>query len=230
MLPFRTAVVISIAVLAAIPAAHAQTDLTLAATGQASLPPDEATAALTVQAQEASAARAQAEVNAATAKALALTRNVPGVKITTGGYSTYTVTPDNNAPPQFTAQQSLQLVEPAANGVPSSAFSHLLATLQQDGLLLNALSGDLSAAGQRQAQQAAIADALAQIQAQAAAIAASLHQHIGTIKSLNVSTNYNPGPRPMMLAMARDAASVPQSAPDNVQVTANVTADIALKP
>ncbi len=210
-------------------AAHAQTDLTIVATGQVSVPPDEASAALTVQAQDATAAKAQAAVNAAMAKALALAKAVPGVKIVTGGYSSYAVTPDNNAPQQFAAQQTLQLSIMAPAGAPPAAFSNLLGTLQQDGLLLNSLSGDLSDAGQRQAQQAAITDALVQIQAQAASIAASLHEQVGTIKSLNVNAASNPGPRPMMMAMAmKDSAPAPQSAPDNVQITASVTADIGL--
>jgi uncharacterized protein YggE len=216
-------------VFAAAHVAHAQTDLTIAATGQVFAPPDEASAALTVQAQEPTAAKAQAEVNTAMAKALALARAVPGVKIVTGGYNSYTVNQDNNAPRQFAAQQTLQLSIMAPAGAPPAAFANLLGTLQQDGLLLNALTGDLSDAGQRQAQQAAITDALAQIQAQASSIAASLHEQVGEIKSLNVNAAANPGPRPIMMAMAmRDSAPAPQSAPDNVQITANVTADIAL--
>ncbi|HYP62916.1 MAG TPA: SIMPL domain-containing protein [Acidocella sp.] len=209
--------------------ACAGTDLTIAATGQASVPPDEATASLNVQAQENTAAKAQAAVNAAMAKALTEARAVPGVTATTGSYSTYTVTPDNNGPQKFVAQQSLQLVQPAAGGAPSDAFSNLLGSLQQQGLLLNSLSGDLSAAGQREAQKEAIQDALTQIQAQAASIAESLHQHVGKTDSLDVNAAINPGPRPMMMAMAREAAP-PQSAPENVQVTANVTAKIELNP
>lgn len=231
MKPFRIAALalIPAAALAAAPAARAQTDLTIAATGQVSVPPDEASATLTAQAQDVSAAKAQAAVNAAMAKALGLAKNVQGVKAVTTSYNSYTVTPDNNAPQQFAVQQTLQLSIPAQAGVPPASFSNLLGTLQQDGLLLNALSGDLSDDGQRQAQQAAIADALKQIQAQAAAIAASLHEEVGTIKSLNVNAAANPGPRPMMaMAMMKGAAPAPQSAPDNVQVTANVTAEIAL--
>jgi predicted secreted protein len=168
-------------------------------------------------------------VNAVMTKALTLAKAVPGVKVTTGGYGSYTVNPDNNAPQQFAAQQTLQLSIRAPAGAPPADFSNLIGTLQQDGLLLNALSGDLSDAGQRQAQQAAITDALAQIQAQASSIAASLHEQVGTIKSLNVNAAANQGPRPMMMmAMAKDSAPAPQSAPDNVQVTASVTADIAL--
>jgi uncharacterized protein YggE len=209
-------------------AAHAQSDLTIAATGQAFAPPDEATASLTVQAQERTAAKAQAEVNAETAKALALAGSIPGLKTTTTGYSSFSVTPDNNAPAQFMVQQTLQLMQPTAGGVPSTAFSNLLGTLQQSGLLLNSLSGDLSPAGQRQAQQAAIADALDQIQSQAASIAATLHEQPGVIKSLNVNAATNFAPRPMMAMAMRDAAPAPQSVPDNVQITASVSADIQL--
>lgn len=215
-------------VFAAAHAARAQTDLTIAATGQVSVPPDEASAALTVQAQEATAAKAQAEVNTAMAKAQALAKAVPGVKAVTGGYNSYTTAAENNGPQQFTAQQTLQLSIKAPAGAPPDAFSTLLGTLQQDGLLLNSLSGDLSDAGQRQAQQAAIADALAQIQAQASSIASSLHEQVGIIKSLNVNAASNFGPRPMMAMAMRDAAPAPQSVPDNVQITANVTADIGL--
>jgi uncharacterized protein YggE len=231
MKPFCPAILLLAPILAfsTISTAAAQTDLTIAATGLASVPPDEASAALTVQAQDTTAAKAQATVNSQMAKALTLAKAVPGVKIVTGGYNSYTVTPGNNAPQQFAAQQTLQLSIMAPAGAPPDAFSNLLGTLQQDGLLLNSLSGDLSDAGQRQAQQAAITDALTQIQAQAASIAASLHEQVGPIKSLNVNAASNPGPRPLMMVMAaRDAAPTPQSAPDNVQITASVTADIAL--
>lgn len=229
MKTFRAAALLLVPLLAT--PAWAGTNLTIAATGQVSVAPDEATATLNVRAQEDSAAKAQALVNKAVAQALAQAKSVPDVKVTTGGYSTYTITPDNNGPQQFVAQQSLSLVQPAAGGVPSDAFSSLLGTLQQDGLQLNSLSGDLSNAGQRQAQQAAIADALTQIQAQAGGIAAQLHQQVGTINSLDVNASTNIGPRPvMMMAMARDAPPAPQSAPDNVQVTANVTAKIELTP
>jgi uncharacterized protein len=217
--------------LGSVPAAWAGTDLTIAATGQASVPPDEATASLNIQAQEATAAKAQAAVNDAMAKVLHETRAVPGVKAVTGGYSTYTVTPDNNGPQKFVAQQSLTLSQPATGGVPSAGFSKLVGDLQQEGLLLNALEGDLSDSGQRQAQQAAIQDALAQIDAQAAAIAATLHQQVGQITSLDVNASSGPAPRPLMMArMAAAAPAPPQSSPDNVQVTASVTAKIELQP
>lgn len=209
--------------------ARAQTALTIAATGQSAIPPDEATASLTVQAQDVSAAQAQAEVNKAMAKALALARAVMGVHAVTEGYESYAVTPDN-APRQFTARQTLRLAMAAKDGVPPAAFANLLGTLQQDGLLLDRLSADVSEPRQRQAQQAAIADAMAQIHAQAAAIAAGLHEQAGAIKSLNVDASALPGPRRFQVMAASASFSAPQSAPDNVQFTASVTAEIALNP
>lgn len=230
MKPFYAAAWGIACVGAAAPAAWAQTDLTIAATGQVAVPPDEAVAALTIQAQDASAAKAQAAVNTAMAKALVLARKLPGIKPTTGGYNSYSTTPEHGGPVQFTAQQSLNLSIMSAGGVPPEAFANLLGTLQNNGLLLNSLAGDLSDAGQRLAQQAAIADALAQIQAQAAGVAAKLHEQVGTIKSLNVNAGSAPGPRPMMVMAVRKAEPAPQSVPDNVQIEARVTAEIALTP
>ena len=208
--------------------AQAQTALTNAATGQVSVPPDEASATLTVQAQDVSAARAQNMVNTGMARALALARKLPGLKAVTGQYSTYSVAPDNGVAAQFSAQQTLQLTLSAPDGVPPEAFSNLLGSLQQEGLLLNSLDGDLSDAGQRQAEQAAINDALGQIKAQAAAVAANLQEAVGGIKSLDVNAASAPGPQPRMMAMAMPAAAPPQSAPENLQVTASLTAVIDL--
>ncbi|HTQ72308.1 MAG TPA: SIMPL domain-containing protein [Acidocella sp.] len=211
----------------ALPAA-AQTALTLTATGLALAAPDEAVANFNVQAQKPDAAGAQAAVNQAVAKALAAARAVPGVVATTGGYNSYFATPDGQSKPQFNAQQSLTLVQPAAGGVPDQAFTDLLGKLQAQGLLLNGLSGDLSQAGQEAAQRAAIRDALAQLHAQADDIAAALHKKVGALKTLTVNTGAGPvPPMPRMMALAA-AAPAPQSAPDKVTVTANVTAEIEL--
>ncbi len=212
----------------ALPAA-AQTALTLNASGTAQAAPDEAVANFNVQAVEPDAASAQGAVNQAVAKAMAAAKAVPGVEVTTGGYNTYATTQDGQKP-QFTAQQNITFTEPAKGGVPDQAFTSLLAKLQADGLLLNGLSGDLSQAGQNQAQRAAIRDALTQLRAEADDIAAALHKKVEALKTLNVNTGGGPmPPGPRMMAMAM-AAPAPQSAPDNVKVTASVTAEIELEP
>jgi uncharacterized protein len=211
----------------ALPAA-AQTALTLNANGSAQAAPDEAVANFNAQAVKPDAASTQGAVNQAVAKAMAAARAVPGVVVTTGGYNSYSSTPDNQTKPQFTAQQSLTLTQPAAGGVPDKAFTNLLAQLQADGLLLNGLSGDLSQAGQENTQREAIRDALAQLHAQADDIAAALHKKVGALKTLSVDTGGGPvRPMPRLMAMAV-AAPAPQSAPDKITVTANVTAEIEL--
>ncbi|MBU6425727.1 MAG: SIMPL domain-containing protein [Rhodospirillales bacterium] len=213
----------------ALPAA-AQTALTLNASGTAQAEPDEAVANFNVQKVKPDAASAQAAVNQAVANAMAAAKAVPGVVVTTGGYNSYSTTPDGQTAPQFTAQQSLTLTQPAKDGVPDQAFTSLLAKLQADGLLLNGLSGDLSQAGQDKAQREAIRDALTQLRAQADDIADALHKQVGALKTLNVNTGGGPvPPMPRMMMMAA-AAPAPQSAPDKVTVTANVSAEIELSP
>ena len=206
--------------------AVAQTALNLSANGTAQAAPDEAVANFSVQAMKPDAASAQGAVNQAVAKAMAAAKAVPSVVVTTGGYNSYSSTPEGQSKPQFTAQQSLTLSQPATDGVPDKAFTGLLAQLQADGLLLNGLTGDLSQAGQNKVQRAAIRDALTQLRAQANDIAAALHKKVGALKTLNVNTGGGPmPPMPRMMAMA---APAPQSAPDKVTMTANVTAEIEL--
>ncbi len=213
----------------ALPAA-AQTALTLSAGGAAQAAPDEAVANFNVQAVKPDAASAQEAVNQAVDKAMAEAKSVQGVVVTTGGYNSYSSTPDGQTKPQFTAQQSVTLTQPAKDGVPDKPFTALLAKLQADGLLLNGLSGDLSQSGQAVAQRAAVRDALTQLRAEADDIADALHKKVGALKTLNVNTGGGPvPPMPRMMAMAVSAPA-PKSAPDKVTITANVSAEIELTP
>lgn len=209
--------------------AAAQTMLNLSANGSSSADPDRINASLDVQFSAADAAEAQAEVNRAMAKALGAARSVSGVTATTGDYSVYQTTPDNGQKPAYRASQNLRLSMAAPGGAPPGGFTTLLGQLQQKGLLLNSLNGDLSPHAQEAAEASAIKDAIRQIEAQARAVAATLNEHVGKIQTLNVNLNL-PGPvlraAPMMMA----TAAPPQAAPAQVTVQANVTATIALTP
>lgn len=212
---------------AAVPA-YAQTELNLSATGKKIVAPDEMIASLNVRAASTRAATAQADVNEAMKQALALAKTVPGVIATTSAYNVFENIPDSTTKlPKFQASQSLQLVIPAPDGIPPDRFTALVGQLQQNGLLLNSLDGDLSRSGQTSAEQGAIADGIGQIQAQAAIIAASLKKTVGEIKTLNVNVNMPVAmaPRAMMLATAM---APPQAVPDKVTVQANVSATIEL--
>jgi uncharacterized protein YggE len=210
--------------------ARAQTELNLAATGQKLVEPDEMIASLQVQAASSRAATAQADVNSAMQKALALAKAVSGVTATTSSYSVFEDASDSAKPPKFRASQSLQLVMPAPGGVPPDRFTALVGQLQQNGLLLNSLDGDLSSSGQTNAEQGAIADAIGQIQAQAAMIADNLKKNVSEIKTLNVNVNMPQvimrAPQAMM--KAAEMPTPPQAAPDKVTIQANVSATIEL--
>jgi uncharacterized protein YggE len=225
MLPRPAALALIISVFAS-PAA-AQTVLTLGAEGAALATPDEAVAQFLVQAVKPDAASAQAAVNQAVSEAIAAARSVPGVVVTTGGYNSFSSSADNGAKPQFTAQQSLTLTQPATEGVPGPAFAALLGRLQAAGLLLNGLRGDLSPAGRGRARDEAIKDALAQLRAEAGVVAEALHKPVTALTTLTVSADAGGAPpMPMMKALA--AAPAPQSAPEQITITASVSAEIVL--
>ncbi len=209
--------------------AAAQTVLNLSANGSASVDPDRITASLDAQFGSADAGRAQNEVNSEMATALAAAKAVPGLNATTGDYSVSQLTPEGSPNPVYQASQSLQLDMAAAGGAPPAAFTALVGRLQQKGLLLNSLEGDLSINAQQAAQQGAIDDAIRQIQGQAQSVAATLNEHVGKIQSLNVNINM-PGPVMRMVPMMMAAAAPPQAAPAKVTVQANVGATIALTP
>jgi uncharacterized protein YggE len=226
-------VLTAMAFIAVVPPAVAQTVLTIGASGAVSVAPDEAIASFVAQFSAPDAATAQATLNNAMAKALVLARAVPGVEATTGSYGT-SQDASNDQPPKisYAAQESLTLSIPAAGGIPPARFSALLASLQQDGLLLNGLDGGLSAPAQAKAEQAAIAEAITNMQVQAQAIAAQLHERAGDVKTMSV--NVTPWQTPFRggfdgaVPMKAMAAAPPSSAPQDISASATITAEIEL--
>jgi uncharacterized protein YggE len=208
--------------------AHAQTLLHLSATGQVVVLPDQMVADFTVQETAPGAPAAQAAVNRLMAKALAAARAVPGVVATTSGYNVFQ--PDSDKP-EYQASQTLDLTIPAQGGTPPPAFTDLAGRLQQDGLLLNTLDGQLSTQGADAANAAAVTDAIHRLRAEAAAIAATLGDKPGPIQVLTVDSG-NPAPvMPGRMMMALQAqAPPPQAAPGPVTVQANIAAVVALTP
>lgn len=207
--------------------ASAQTILSLTSSGSATTSPDEVVAQFEVQSTQQNAAAAQQDVNQNMTKALSTARSVQDIRVTTGNYSTYETAADQQTKTSFTAQQSLMLTQAATDGIPSKAFSDILSKLQSEGLLLTALKGDLSSAGQQKLQQKAVQKALNQLNEDAKNIALTLNQKVVALKSLNVDMSSNFAPPFPARAMVM-AASAPQSAPDNVSTTANISAKIEL--
>lgn len=207
--------------------ASAQTILSLTSSGSATTSPDEVVAQFEIQATKPTASAAQQMVNQEVAKALSTARSVQGITVTTSNYDTYSTTPDRQTKPSFTAQQTLTLVQSAADGIPGKSFSDVLAKLQSDGLLLTTLKGDLSATGQQKLQQQAVHNALLQLNEDAKTIAATLNQKVVTLKSLNVDMGGGVVP-PILPRGVMMAASAPQSVPGNMSTTANISAQIEL--
>lgn len=209
-------------------ASWAQTILSLTATGTDIVVPDEMTARFNVTANAATAAAAQNSVNQTMAKALATINANKNVTATTGNYSVDEVT-DGPAAAQktmFQANQTLQLTIPAPGGKPPSAFMDLVSRLQQDGLLIQQLAGDLSASGEQTAEAAATVDAIHKLQTQANAVAQTLGDKVGDIKTIDIGSN---APRPVVFGAMRFAAATPapaQSEPGPMTVTVTVNATI----
>ncbi len=205
-------------------AARAQTVLSLSATGSVDTAPDEMEASLVVVQTAQMAPAAQDAVNRLMAKALASARKVNGATATTAAYNVFQT--QNQG---YQASQTLNLTMPAPGGVPPSVFTKLVGELQQDGLQLNSLDGELSDAGEDAASQAATIDALHRLRSEANAVAASLGDKAGDIKTVTIDAN-NSGPIMPGRMMALAAAAPPQAAPGQVTVQVTVEATIALTP
>jgi uncharacterized protein YggE len=208
--------------------AVAQTALTLSANGSATVAPDEMVGSLTVEVSAADAASAAAEANGLMARALAQARATAGVAATTADYQESETSDQNGRPNGFQVSQTLNLTMAAPGGVPPIAFTTLVGRLQQEGLLLNQLDGELSAAGAAAAQRTALSNAIGQLQANAGAVAAILRERVGDFRTLDVSFGM-PGPvmpeRAMTMAVT---APPPQAAPGPVTVIVTVNAGIDL--
>lgn len=203
--------------------ARAETTLSLSATGSVAAVPDEMEASLTAQGSAATAATAQDTVNRLMAASLASARKINGVTATTAAYNVF------QTQTGYQASQTLNLTMPAPGGLPPPAFTNLIGQLQQKGLQLNSLDGQLSAAAADSASQAATTDALHRLRAEANAIAATLGDKPGEIKTVTIDPG-DSGPVMPGCAMALQAAAPPQSAPGPVTIQVTVEATISLTP
>jgi uncharacterized protein YggE len=208
--------------------AASPTVLTLSATGSVTVPPDQMVASLEAQGAAPSAAQAQDEVNRMMASALGQARATAGVTAVTADYTVSETDPQNSGPPSYQASQTLNLTIAAPGGAPPAPFTALVGKLQQQGLLLDTLDGQLSEAGADAARRAATIAALHRLKADAGAIAAALGDKVGDIQTLSIDAG-NPGPvAPRMMMMA--AAAPPQAAPGPVTIQVTAGATITLVP
>ncbi|MBV9784661.1 MAG: SIMPL domain-containing protein [Acidisphaera sp.] len=196
--------------------------LHLSTTGTVQVSPDQLVADLVAQSTSPSAAAAQRRVNALIADGMKMAQGIAGVDVRAIGYS---VAPGDDKRTSWVAQQTLEL-----RGADGPSLLDLAGRLQEHGLAAAALDWQLSPALRRRAHDDATIAALKEMQARAASAAAALGLHIDHLQDVRLDGPVYQ-PRPMM-AMARAAspAPAPQATAAPEDVTANVSADLVLRP
>jgi predicted secreted protein len=214
--------------LAALPA-HAETLLHLADTETVTAAPDELAVTLRAEAISPGAAEAQQKVNAMMADALAQARTVPGVGVSTSGYTVWRTGPTpQDRTERWQAGQTLSLH--SHDGV---ALLKLVGTLQQKGLTVGQLGWQLSRDAARKADDAATHLALTALRGKADDAAASLGLRFDQFKAVRIGAT-PPMPMPRLTGamplMQSAAAPPPSVAAEDVPVSATVEADVILQP
>jgi predicted secreted protein len=163
----------------------------------------------------------EAAINGTMAKALTEAKRVPGIEVSTGGYSVYR----DNASSDWTGSQSLFL-----SGTDSAALLSLAGTLQADGLAMSNLTYEVAPATVRGAESALTAEALAELGERAAAVAQQLNLSVLGYRNLTVGNAETAGgPMPRFAAVATSAAMpAPVAAPGEGTVRVTVSADVLL--
>ena len=203
----------------------AVTMLHLSATGSVQASPDQLVADLVAQATAPAAATAQRRVNEMIAAGMKAAQGVAGVEARAIGYS---VSPNDDKRPTWTAQQTLEL-----RGADGPALLDLAGTLQQQGLAAASLDWQLSPALRRKAHDEATTAALKELQERAASAAATLGLHVGFLRDVRLD---EPDPVPhgpyrvMGLAARAMPAPPPQATATPEDVTAQAAADVVLRP
>ena len=209
--------------------AHAETLLRLSETATVTEHPDELDASLRVETTAPNAAQAQRLVNATMEDALAASKAVAGVTVSTGGYFVWRVGPAPLASPaHWQANQSLELTSH-----DGAALLKLVGDLQQKGLAIGQLGWRLSDSATRAARAEATKQAIAALRGRAEDAAALLNLRFDSFKEVRLDSPHPQPtmPRMMMAAPAAASSAAPPSAePADVTVSATAEADVVLLP
>ncbi|WP_370154834.1 SIMPL domain-containing protein [Ferrovibrio sp.] len=208
--------------------------LSLSESAERDVTPDTMRARVAAEAVSDSAAAAQAGVNAAMTRALAMLRAM-GIEVETGGYRTWQETPPRPAslpagakppPAQWHAQQSVTLT-----GQDSDRLLAAVGELQKEGLLLQDLGFMVSRAQQRAGQDEMTAEALRRLTARAEQAAGVLGLRFAGWHRVGI--NGGGLARPMMMqAMKADrmvAGAPPVAAPGEQTLSITVDGEAILR-
>ena len=195
--------------------------LSVSSSAQAS--PDQLVAELVAQGTSSSAAKAQRSVNALMEEGMQAARSVSGVDVRAVGY---TVNPVDDKHTSWVAQQTLEL-----RGADGPALLDLVSRLQAKGFATASLDWQLSPGLRRKAHEEATTAALKELQARAAAAAATLGLHVDHLQDVRLNGMAIQPRRPLSMSpMAVRAAPPPQATATPEDVTAEVSADVVLRP
>jgi uncharacterized protein len=214
---------------AALSPASNQSILHLSETAQRDVPRDLLRATLAAEATDPDAGKVQSEINQRMNGAMTRIKQTAGVTVETGGYSVYRETPDKQ-PARWHGSQTVTLT--------SKDFATLLSltgALQQQGLVTQSLTPDISREARQSVEDSLTDEALARLKQRADRIAATAGVKLQGIHSLTVGNVNAPPPivRPMM-RMTAAAAPAPAPPPvaeaGNATVSITATAEFALAP
>ena len=202
---------------------RAATMLHLGATASVQAPPDQLVADLVAQTTSRSAAAAQRQVNALIASGTSEARAVAGVEARAIGYS---VDPTDDKRSGWTAQQTLEL-----KGHDGPSLLDLTGRLQQRGFATASLDWQLSEAARQKAHDQATIDALKRLQLRARDAAGALGLHVDHLMDVRLDDTPVFQPRPIgPVMMAARMAVPPQATASPEDVSADVSADVVLRP
>ena len=203
--------------------AAAETLLKLSEAAHIAVHPDRLNASLRAEANTATPAEAQAQVNAAITEALRAAHQVPGIEASTGFYQVW-----QGPKPSvlWHAAQSLDL-----GSSDGGALLRLVGAQQARGLALERLAWVVAPATAREAQSAATKQALSRLQARAEEAAGILGLHFLSFREVRLGGSRPPpmpGPRVMAMAAAASSAPPPSAEAQDVDVDASVEGDALL--
>jgi predicted secreted protein len=204
--------------------APGQTLINLTVTERTSVGQDMLSADLRIEIDDQDAAEVQNQINVVMAQALAMTRDIDGIDVSTGYYGVYQFNPDpsgNRADEMWRGNQSITL-----QSRDSAALLELAGRLQAMGFLMNQLSYSLSTERADEVRDNLMEAALQRAQQKATRAAAALGKTKVDITSVDIDSQSGGYAQPMMMrAMAADASmemAAPSAEAGETEVTLTV--------
>ena len=194
------------------------------ATATATVANDRLQAWLRTEAENVSPAAAAAQVNAASAKALAEAKAYPSIQVATMGYSTQQIS-ERGKPTRWRVSQTITV-----DASDFTAAATLLSKLQDDnGLLLSNMSFSIADKTRRDTEDRITQQAIQAWQARAQQAAQALGFAKWRVGRVSVQTGGGP-PVPVMRAQAMSAMAAPPVALEagTTEVTVTVSGDAVL--